>query len=282
MILLQYLKKVVIHINFLFWNLKKNSKSIYCLKDILAENGIDVFILSEVSTRDLIWINQNLLNYKPTLQLPKNRTFLFYKNHHLIKKVKDSHYYSFFEILNTSFEKVLLVTVHFPSRLWKREKEIGYQAQITKRDIVKFETEYRYKHTLVVGDFNLNPFSEEIVSTEGFHAVMSKEIAKKEDRIVDFVKHRYFFNPMWFLHGNINNEVMGSYYYHKNSISYVWNLFDQVLIRPSLIDYFDFEYLNIISSVTGHSLLNKQGQPDSKVYSDHLPIKFRIKFDEKE
>lgn len=86
---------MVIHINFLFWNLKKNSKAIYCLKDILVENEIDVFILSEVGSRDLMWIHQNLVDYTPTLQLPKNRTFLFYKNHHLIKKVKDSHYYSF-------------------------------------------------------------------------------------------------------------------------------------------------------------------------------------------
>lgn len=52
---------------------------------------------------------------------------------------------------------------------------------------------------------------------------------------------------MWSLHGDIGNNVTGSYYY-KNAelVNYHWNVFDQVLIRPSLIDNFEKHSLKFV------------------------------------
>lgn len=52
---------------------------------------------------------------------------------------------------------------------------------------------------------------------------------------------------MWSLHGDIGNNVTRSYYY-KNAelVNYHWNVFDQVLIRPSLIDNFEKHSLKFV------------------------------------
>ena len=51
--------------------------------------------------------------------------------------------------------------------------------------------------------------------------------------------------------------------------------FDEVLLRPSLIDRFVWTYFDYITEINKMSLL-KSGKIDKKEYSDHLPLKFEI------
>src|SRR5258708_10996591 len=51
---------------------------------------------------------------------------------------------------------------------------------------------------------------------------------------------------------------------------YFWNTFDQVMLRPSLIDYFEEDGLKVITEVRGESLLER-GRISTR-YFDHLPI----------
>jgi len=69
--------------------------------------------------------------------------------------------------------------------------------------------------------------------------------------------------------------VSGTHYYSPaKPINYHWNLFDQVIMRPGLIDYFDDGYLDIVTEIKGTSLLTEAGLIDARHFSDHLPIKF--------
>ena len=45
---------------------------------------------------------------------------------------------------------------------------------------------------------------------------------------------------MWSLYGDLYHEPVGTYYY-KNAelVNYQWNIFDQILMRPKLINKFD-------------------------------------------
>ncbi|RGK51900.1 hypothetical protein DW653_15980 [Phocaeicola plebeius] len=60
------------------------------------------------------------------------------------------------------------------------------------------------------------------------------------------------------------------------NVELFWHLLDQVLIRKGLIDYFEDSQLDIITTIDGNSLLNRNGSINNKDYSDHLPLKFRI------
>ena len=54
-----------------------------------------------------------------------------------------------------------------------------------------------------------------------------------------------------------------------------WNMFDQVLIRPELLDRFCNEDLEILETDGKKSLVNPSKTPRKKI-SDHLPILFRL------
>ena len=58
-------------------------------------------------------------------------------------------------------------------------------------------------------------------------------------------------------------------------VTYYWNMFDQVLIRPSLIDCFRNDSLKILDS-DGMQSLTRTGRPEQGAASDHLPILFGL------
>ncbi len=53
-------------------------------------------------------------------------------------------------------------------------------------------------------------------------------------------------------------------------------MFDQVLIRPDLLDFFQIDSLKIITEINGISLLSDFGRPNKSKGSDHLPILFSL------
>lgn len=53
-------------------------------------------------------------------------------------------------------------------------------------------------------------------------------------------------------------------------------MFDQVLIRPDLLEAFDNKDLMILTSDGVTSFISRQGLPDSTVASDHLPLLFKL------
>ena len=62
-------------------------------------------------------------------------------------------------------------------------------------------------------------------------------------------------------------------------VNYHWNVFDQVLIRPSLVDNFDKESLKFVDFDGEKSLLKNNGTPNKDKYSDHLPLVFTLNLD---
>ena len=55
-----------------------------------------------------------------------------------------------------------------------------------------------------------------------------------------------------------------------------WNILDQVLIRPDLLDRFKNSDLRILTTDGTVSFLKGRGVPNESVASDHLPILFRL------
>lgn len=244
------------------------------------EHKINILILSEVNKIDTETIVSNLrmidYNFNVEIPMPSNRTLLFHNTGKSLSKFHDGTFYSLFKIKHKE-SLMLLASLHLPSMLYNSENEIGAQASQIRREIEIYEKKLNTNRTIVVGDFNLNPFSELMVSAYGFNAIMDKETSLMIHRTIYGEKFNYFYNPMWTLHGNNNNAVQGTYYYHKKPTSYVWNMFDQVIIRPSLIETFDFNDLEIISKIRNNSLLKDNGRPNDNLYSDHLPLKFSIR-----
>src|SRR5271157_1634040 len=79
------------------------------------------------------------------------------------------------------------------------------------------------------------------------------------------------FQPFRFIAGD-NTEETGV----GSRLEVLWNMFDQVLVRPALLDRFDFKDLAILDDAGDERLVKDSGVPDRDVGSDHLPVLFRL------
>jgi hypothetical protein len=78
--------------------------------------------------------------------------------------------------------------------------------------------------------------------------------------------------------GDSSVGAPGTYYYRSSQqVSYFWNTFDQVLLRPALLDFFSQDDLRVISEIGDKHLMTENGI--SAAYSDHLPIIVRLKIE---
>ena len=92
----------------------------------------------------------------------------------------------------------------------------------------------------------------------------------------------YFYNPMWHLLGD-REEPPGTYYLSQPKAGEIhWNMLDQLLMRPNMLDFFDQDSLQLLTNANGISLLNRANQPNQRIYSDHLPLHFSFTFNKKE
>jgi hypothetical protein len=175
--------------------------------------------------------------------------------------------------------EIILALVHLPSKLhWDDDSQSAECGELG-REISEAEDQAGHIRTVLVGDFNMNPFERGMVETTGLHGTMSRTIAQRQSRIVQDRQYRFFYNPMWSHLGDSRQRAAGSYYYDSaKHVNYFWNTFDQVLIRPDLIGGFDPDRLSILTKVGALDLVRSDGRPDVTKFSDHLPIVFELDF----
>ena len=265
-------------LNFLFWNV--NRKPIARLIAQLArERGVDVLVLAECEIDHTVLLNElNRGGDKFSLHDYPSR-FLVYTQFEpdWLRSAYDESNLSVKYLVHPQYVNVILGIAHLPSKLYMSDGDQSDLATRFKQRIERTESEVGHSRTVLFGDFNMNPFERGMASAESFHAVMDRDTAREESRVVLGERRNFFYNPMWSLMGDLSKGPPGTYYYrHSGPVSYFWHTLDQVLMRPSLIPYFKSEVLEIITRVENDSLLSDNGRPDAKEASDHLPLFFRL------
>lgn len=181
----------------------------------------------------------------------------------------------------------LLVLVHAPSKLrgsWVSEHR-KFFGNLARSIVFAEEKIVEHDNTILVGDLNADPFEESLASVIGIQGVSAKGIARRGHRKYDGGKHRFFYNPMW---GEYRDrraptesddpETPGTYFLKKSPDHRLyWHMYDQVLIRPALLDRFPADGLRIIGRAGSEPLVGPTGTPFP---SDHLPILFRVDLSE--
>jgi hypothetical protein len=172
-------------------------------------------------------------------------------------------------------QDVLIVAVHLPSKLYLSNDEQAFYAQNLSDLISQEENKLGHHRTIVIGDFNMDPFETGMIVANGLHATMDKNITKILSRVIRGTTYRLFYNPMWSRLGDESIGPSGTYYFNSSSpINYFWHTFDQVLMRPDLLEIFDPTGLHVVSCLAEQSLLRGQGIDTS--VSDHLPLVVRL------
>lgn len=258
-------------LNALFWNIGK-LKDLSILGDLCQSESIDLLLTAEDTSPDtLSAINKNNSGYQRILMTTK-RGMNFYSSHYSsISSVQDDAYYSSKCLTHPRLGKILIVLVHYPSKMHMSDPDQKSFASKQSAIIEGMENRLGTKNTIVVGDFNINPHEDAMLAADGMNAVCCSNIAKKESRKVNGSEYRFFFNPMWRFYTKESGVGHGTYYRNpKGYKSVYWNILDQAIFRPQLIDEVDVEIIDQYKI---------PGEPDRSLLSiaDHLPIKITIK-----
>lgn len=272
----------MIQIRFLFWNIYKKNL-IFPLVDLILENDIDVVALVETDKLDVREVISKLKEcggqmWKKQFVCPVDDVLLLSKSALTISVICEEYNYSTYKIKYNN-DDILFNVVHLPSALYKEENARVIQALRISDYLRKKEEEFysgsEYK-SIVVGDFNLQPYSSGIAGYESFNATMSIKKAKEKSKKANRRTKMFYFNPTWKLMGE-NKNVQGSYYNTTDSQdkSIFWYSYDELLIRPFFIDNFNWDYFEIIEKTNNYNFI-KNDIIDKKAYSDHLPIKFEL------
>jgi exonuclease III len=175
-------------------------------------------------------------------------------------------------------QDLILALVHGPDIRNNSQAKRELFLEQLREQIVWAEKKLGHTRTLVVGDFNVNPFESAMGSVRGMHAVMTRQIAKGEPRNLLDVSYGFFYNPMWSLYGDRDEDVPPATYYFVGGDPHevYWHMLDQVVLRPSLIPMFKTDQLQILKRAGTRPLHTARGTPDRIRASDHFPLVFEL------
>jgi len=269
-------------VSFLFWNMG-NRPLQERLAKMVRVHEVDIVMLAECAVSpnviETALAQQTDQDYRlaPTVDVEKIVVFSRLGQSALIHQFSDYMGRMTIRRLHLSDEQddLLLAVVHLPSRVNFSNDDQMLIAQDLATYIARLEQETEATRTVLVGDFNMNPFDAGMVAAQSFHGMMTKQLAQKGERKVQGKSYRFFYNPMWRFFGDRDDTPSGTYYWQaSNPVNQFWNLYDQVLLRPELMH--SLRDLKILDSDGEESLLAQGGMPNKTAGSDHLPIYFQL------
>jgi len=171
----------------------------------------------------------------------------------------------------TTFE-VLVAGVHLTSKFGgTTDADQTAIASEIIAELNEVEDREQHRNTVMIGDFNMQPYDPGMINLIGIHGLMTQQLADRPDRLYRQKLRRSFYNPMWGLFGDRTAGPPGSHYWQTSVLSSThWAILDQVLVRPVLTG--NLKNVVILETDGKHSLLDNKGAPSSKHLSDHLPV----------
>ncbi|PJZ64072.1 hypothetical protein CH371_20065 [Leptospira wolffii] len=266
-------------ISILFWNKNKNRETL-SFERIISHKEYDIIFVAEAFSD--LEIERTLIAANPLyrkLDSPsnkQNKIVAFTKiNTAAINIInEDMDRLLILSIKTLELDEIIVCSIHFYD---KRNHDSNDQLSLTQDFALHLNAlESRRKHfkTLIIGDFNMNPFESGMISAKGFNAVNSLSIAKVGARTYKAKEYKYFFNPMWKYFTNSEQFPLGTYWHSSpQSTELHWNLLDQIIIRPDLADYLIHNRLEdiVIHKIDSLNFATQNLRPDHSV-SDHFPI----------
>jgi hypothetical protein len=262
--------------NILFWNTKKTPR-LDIIEDLIIEYNCDIaaFAEFEVGVNNLLSeLSSRGYDYYHVPIISCERINIFTKfTPSRVEHMAESDYYTIKAFPHPELGKIIIAFVHFISKYSADDYDQLEESKIFVSDLERNEESLNNSNTIVLGDFNMNPFEEGMLAARALNAFPTKHEVKMKERVLRNRKYKFFYNPMWSFFGD-RNYPLGTYYYNAGKhYTLRWNIFDQVIVRPDIMDRIDPENIKIVTDVNGINLSRSTGRP--KV-SDHFPLFFEV------
>jgi len=165
-----------------------------------------------------------------------------------------------------------IVNVHARSRAWAdRDEERSYHmGQL----ITNLALHWKSGPAVIAGDFNAQPYENEIVSPTQLGAFRERlEVVHQNPKPV----HREgeaLYNPCWsLLPDPVSGEPAGTYFHPLKSRGLQWYCFDQILVNSDLAEHIS-TVCRLVS--LGNHTPKVNGRPSPRSLSDHVAIQATI------
>lgn len=249
----------------MFWNMNNQTSNIELIK-LIGKYKPDCVLVAESK----ICLEETILelkyDYVSSIIHNKPKISFIYNSQTISEaKILQEHKNRLFAY-SIKYESLefMIIGVHFVSKLnFDKDSQlcecIDYMEQVRS-----LETNHNCKNTIIIGDFNMNPFDIGMIAGNAFNSVVSEAIAMKGKRIIQRKEYEYFYNPSWKIYGGAE-KVFGTYYLkNPDHSSFHWNIYDQVLVRPTVLLENNVNYCVITD--------NACFSTEKKAASDHSPI----------
>lgn len=158
------------------------------------------------------------------------------------------------------------------------DEHVRSEAAMAIAEDVRFarsRNEPQTRGSIIIGDFNMNPFDRPMNSFGGFNAMMTRSCASRGPRVRGEASRDLYYNPMWQLFGREPPNASGTIYDTSNVGPYGWSMFDQALINSELLE--QFVGVEILTRCESLQISTQLGRPRTASLSDHFPIVLRIR-----
>jgi len=277
--------------NFLFWNLYGKQRSrreirsrrlLESLTRIVSSREIDFLIFAECMTEPDVL--QRALDsaatgsyHRVATRASKTQVWTRWPKNRIAVKYDSIDRLTVFEIELPRSPNLLLMTCHLPDRS-SQPTEADRQDRVSRHivpEIRRIEDFEGHSRSVLVGDLNMDPYEAGMVAASGLNSMMTRILADSMSNSTTRSGSRCFYNPMWSLFGDRSGGPSGSTFWARGTGSnHFWQMYDQVLLRPQVADA--LLELQLIDTDGADTFVTKQGRPRKALWSDHLPLYFRL------
>lgn len=172
-------------LTFLFWNTGRRNLTVNVAR-LVAMHHVDVVVLAESPVLPgnlLLALNasQARYHYAEGQLCPRIQIYTSFPTTAL-EVVHYEEYSTLCALQLSSGQELILVATHMVSQLRNTLDTVNSRVRLLAETIREFETTRGHSNTLLVGDFNLNPFDRSLIAADALHGVSTKKLAEQRAR----------------------------------------------------------------------------------------------------
>ncbi|MGO8751991.1 MAG: hypothetical protein ACLQNE_39115 [Thermoguttaceae bacterium] len=270
---------------FLLWNVQNKQLDGYIVR-LVQEHKVDVLLLLEHPKPDTTLFSQ-LNSLRQYHRVTTHKRFGVYVAFDSAKMVRITppttsagERVDYWDVNLSRRNRLLLVLVHGLDIINYNEQARSLFFERLHEDVTWIEdndSKVGHKQSVILGDFNADPFEAVVGGIRGLHAIRVRDVGGRDKRSVLNRDYEFFCNPMWSCYKGWEKSPPGTHYYNGSDVHEVfWHMIDQVVLRPQALHMFSERNLRVLTEVGHTSLLTSCGHPDKVNASDHLPVLFKL------
>ena len=151
---------------------------------------------------------------------------------------------------------------HLYSKLNTEMQQMWKNKPFSDTLIALEKTQSNNENTILIGDFNYNPYDRAMLDPNVFNAIDNKFLISNFGlNPVGKRNHNYWYNPMWNLLGdydlrtNTNKQATGTYFFYNEAEIPYWSLLDGTLLRPTIMDRIDYDSSEILVKTNNRNFI---------------------------